>query len=371
MFFKSTKNRTAKQLLQQMDSLGGLNNAYTGCDRTCYYGKVTITDAEKFFDIMSDCFFNGLFLDEEMETEKGVVCSEIDKYEDDFMDCCIDGLNSELFKGTKFSHPILGSKKSVMSITKEDLKEYRQKNNSSGHLIISVCGGVSFEDSQKYVEKYIIPKYTQKETPIVYKNHQIYLPKIQNILVKITKETNQVYFLASTPTIRSDEDEFLKLQMGSIMFGGTMSSRLFERMREKEGIVYHVQSSTDSTSLCGTFNISFITEKSTAERALKAYKEEVVKVIESGFSEKELDNTKHLLKTNITIANEDIDSRARKNAIYLLTKGEKYNIDETLEKVSNIKLDELNNAFIKMLNQNFIYSTVSKNGDLDILKILK
>ena len=371
MFFKSTKSRSAKKLLQELDSLGGLNNAYTSYDRTCYYGKVILSDVEKLFQILSDCFFNGLFLEDELNTEKGVVCSEIDKYEDDFMDCCVNNLNEELFKGTNFAHPILGSKQSVMSIKKEDFEEYRTKNNSSGRLIVSISGGVDFQKAQNLVEKYILPNYKTKEEPIVYKNTNLYIPKIEKNLVTLKKDTNQVYFLGVTPTIRSEDDNFLKLKLASIIFGGTMSSRLFTRMREKEGIVYQVQSFLDNLCLCGNFGVSFITEKSTAKKALKAYKDEVQKVLNDGFSEEELKNTKHLFKTNLLIADENIDSKSRKNAASLLEKGESFDVFKTIEEIENIKLADLNDSFSTMLKQDFMYSIVSKNDDLDVLNLLK
>ena len=371
MFFKSTKNRTAKQILEEMDSLGGLNNAYTSQDRTCYYGKVTIENAEKMFDILSDCFFNGLFLEEELKTEKGVVCSEIDKYEDDFMDCCANNLNNEFFKGTNFAHPILGTKQSVMSITADDLREYREKNNSPGHLIISVSGGVDFEEADHFVTKYILPNYKTTEKPVVYKDSPCFKPKFEKNLVKLKKETNQVYFLTSTPTIRCEREDYLKLYIGSIMFGGTMSSRLFQRMREKEGIVYVVQSSVETQALCGNFSCYLITEKSTAERAILAYKDEVLKVIKDGFNENEFNNTKQLLRTNLLISDDNLDLKARRNAGNLLNEGEVYDLQENLDKISKISLKDVNDCFKKMLKQEFIVSIVEKDNNIDYLKLLK
>ena len=371
MFFKSTKNRSAKQILEEMDGLGGMNNAYTSQDKTCYYAKVTVENAEKMFDILSDCFFNGLFLEEELKTEKGVVCSEIDKYEDDFMDCCSDALNAELFKGTNFSHPILGTKKSVMSITADDLKEYRQKNNSPGHLIIAISGGVNFEEADYFVKKYVLPNYKITEEPLVYKTTPCFEPKIKNNLVKVKKETNQVYFLTSTPTIRCEHKDYLKLYMGSIMFGGTMSSRLFQRMREKEGIVYVVQSSIETQALCGNFSCYLITEKSTAKRAILAYKDEVLKVIKDGFTESEFENTKQLLKTNLLISDDNLDSRARRNASSLLNEGKIYDLQKILKEISQISLEEVNDCFKQMLQKEFIVSIVEKDNNIDYIKLLK
>lgn len=371
MFFKSTKNRSSKQLLQEMDKLGGMNNAYTSHDKTCYYGKVISDDAEKFFEMLSDCFFNGLFVDGEMQTEKGVVCSEIDKYEDDFMDCCMDALNKDMFDGTNFAHPILGSKASVMSITADDLKEYRAKNNGPGKLIISVFGGVPFEKADELVQKYVLPNYRTKEEPIIYANQKLYVPQPKSNVVFTKKDTKQVYFLTSTPTIRVGDPDYLKLQIASIMFGGSMSSRLFERMREKEGIVYYINSALSTLALCGCYNASFITEKSSAEKALKAYYDEVQRIINDGFSEKEFQNALHMLKTNTIMRDDDIDVKAFRDASSYLYTGKLYDAEKVIEEANSIKLDDLNKAFANLLKKESFCSIVMKEEDKKILDLLK
>ena len=371
MFFKSTENRTAKQLMVELDRLGGMNNAYTSYDKTCYYGKVTNEDVENIFDILSDCFFHGLFLEKEMETEKGVVCSEIDKYEDDFMDCCIDALNNKMFEGTNFSHPILGSKKSVRSITSNDMKEYREKNNGPGKLVITVIGGISFDKADELVKKYVLPNYKTCEAPSIYGTTYLFVPKINQKIITTQKDTKQVYFVASTPTIRLESPDYLKLQIASIMFGGSMSSRLFERMREKEGIVYYVSSYQDSLALCGNFSSMFITERPTAERAIKAYYDETQKVLNEGFSKTEFANAIHMVKTNLLMKTDNIDAKQQQYANNVLYKNELYNVQKVIENAENIKLDDLNKLFIDVLKKDYVYSLVLSDKNDELLKLLK
>ena len=371
MFFKSTKKRNTKNLLQEMDFLGGFNNAYTSYDRTSYYGKVINEDAEQFFEILSDCFFNGEFKEEEMETEKGVVCSEIDKYEDDFMDCNQDALYKELFKGTNYSHPVLGSKSSVMSITSDDLKEYRRKNNGPGKLIVSVFGGIPFEKADEFVQKYVIPNYHTKEEPVFYKNSQIKLPQTEKRVVTTEKDTKQVYFIASRPTIRMDNPDYMKIQIASAIFGGTMSSRLFERMREKEGIVYYVGSYITTLPMCGNHFVSFITERGTAERAIKAYYDEVQKIINDGFTEKEFQNAIHMFKTNLLMKEDDVSVKFVREATNYLYDGFVEETEDLIEKVCSLKLDDINKTFINLLKQESAISLVLKDKNDSLLKLIK
>lgn len=372
MFFKSTKNRTSYQVNLELDSLGAGGNAYTGHDRTCYYSKVVNDKTEKLFDILSDCFFNGLFLEEEIKTEKGVVCSEIDRYKDDFLDCAIDAFNQEMFEGTSFAHPILGSKESVNSITAQDLKRYRQENNTPHRLIISTAGGVSDEEIERLVEKYVLPHLIGEKSPLVYKDTKQTKIQVKQHFVFTPKDTQQVYFLTGTPISRKDSPDFAKAQLASIIFGGTISSRLFQRLREKEGIVYTAQSMCDSLALSGVFNAFLITNKDTAKQAISAYKDEVQKVIDSGFTQEEVNQGKILIEANIKISNDSLDSRARRNASSILDKGIMYNSKEQIEKIRAISKDELNEYIKKVFeDENFLVSVVSKENNIDILELLK
>ncbi len=372
IFFKSTKNRSSLQVNLDLDNLGAGGNAWTSHDRTCYYSKTTNENAEKLFDILSDCFFNGLFLTEEIETEKGVVCSEIEMYEDNFLSCAGDAFNNLMFKNTNFSHPVLGSKESVQSITSDDFREYRLKNNSANHLIISTAGGVPFEVIEKLIDKYVLSKIEQKErAPVVY-NQDISKIVLSDNFVFTKKDTESLYFVIGTPTVRKDHPEYLTSKIVSVLLGGPMSSRLFQRLREKEGVVYAVSSFTDSTPISGVFNSYFITNKNSAQKAILAYKREVEDILEKGFSAEELKHCQTLMKTNIEIGNDDVTFRTRRNASSLLDEGKPYDKEKVGQKIFDIKLPELNDYARKILSdQNFLVSIVAKENDIDVLSLLK
>ncbi len=372
MFFKSTKNRSSYDVNLQLDNLGAGGNAYTGHDKTCYYSKVTTDQTEKLFELLSDCFFNGLFLDEEIRTEKGVVCSEIDRYQDDYLDCSIEAFNKIFFDGTSYSHPILGSKESVMSITSEDLKEYRKKNNTAEHLIISVAGGVCPEEIERFVKKYVLPNFEGVGEPVVYSNAEQTIFKPKQNLVFTQKTTEQVYLFYGCPIERIDNEKFILSRIGSILFGGVMSSRLFQRLREKEGLVYSVSSSVDSLAVSGCFTSFLITNKSNAKKAILAFKDEIDNFLEKGFSESELENGKTLLKANLKISNDNLSTRTIRNASYILDKGKCFDIDEEIQKIDSLALQDLNSHFRNILiNKNYIVSICANENDLNVLELLK
>lgn len=372
MFFKSTQKRNALEVNVDLDNLGAGANAFTGHDRTCYYSKVTTDKTEDLFEILSDCFFNGQFLEEEIKTEKGVVCSEIDKYQDDFLDCAINAFNENMFYGTNFAHPILGSKKSVLSITADDLREYRRCNNCPEHLIISTAGGVSSEEIEKLVEKYILPHLTGNNKPVVYSNTAAcnYIPKKKYIYTK--KDTQQLYFLMGCSSERKDDSKFILSQLASILFSGTMSSRLFTRLRENEGVVYSVSSSVDNLSVGGIFSLWFISNKSTAKQAILAVKDEINKVIEKGFSEEEIKKGKTILEANLKISDDNISSCVIRNASSLLDLGKPFDIEEKISAIQKITCDEVNSYFKNLLSkEEYLISVVSKDDDIDVAGLLR
>ena len=373
MFFKSTKNRSAFKVNLDLDSLGAGGNAFTSFSRTAYYSLVRTEDTEKLFDILSDCFFNGLFLDEEIKTEQGVVCSEIDRYQDSFFSCANDAYIQKMYAGSNFSHPVLGSKESVMSITADDLREYRQKNNDPSRLVITVAGGVPFEKIEELVEKYVLP-YTEthkNESVVLYKD------KAKDIILKdnyifTSKDTKQVYFLFGIPTVRLDSPDFRKLDFASIIFGGPMSSRLFQRLREKEGCVYTVRSDIDSLPLTGDFNVYFATNKETATQAVSSFKDELDKVVSDGFTEEEIERTKELIRANMAIKLDSVVSIGASNAMELINFNKPYNSEEKLKEMLSLTCEEINEFAKRVLSsKNFLVSIVAKEDDIDFISMLK
>lgn len=372
MFFKSTTTRTCEQLLTVLDSFGAEHNAYTSTEKTCYYGKVILDDIEKFVNILSDCFFNGVFAENEIETEKGVVCSEIDRYEDEFYDCCVEATSKELLKGTSYAHPILGTKESVQSITADDLRRYRQNNNCAKNVVIAFSGGVCQDLAEKLVEKYFLSHFDGECKPTIYFEKKPTTLTVQNKKIFVKKDTKQVYFLHATPTIRMDHEDFLKLKIASAMFGGLSSSRLFRRLREKEGLVYSVYSTVCSNTLSGFFDVFLSCIKENAEKAILAYKEEANKIINQGFSKDEVEQAKHLFVRNLILNNDSSQARTSAHVMSMIKQNKLYDIDEDIAKIEKLQADDVNEVFLKVLtSNNFVSCYLSNKDDIDVLNLLK
>ena len=373
MFFKSTKNRTTKQIINDLDRIGSYSNAATSREATKFYLTTTSNFAEKSIEILTDCLINSIYLENEIESEKKVVCSEIDMYNDDNLDLAFQNSIKNFFNNNfSYAHNVIGSKETVNSFTKDSLIEFHKNFYTSGRIVISTAGENNFDEIDKYVQKYILPNFPNKETPITYKNESIVnLIKNNGEVIK-KNDTEQFYFMAMSNGFSNSDRKSWLLSFASDIMGGSMSSRLYASVREEHGLVYGISTATMPLSNTGVAYLGFACNYSSAEKALQIIKEEFKKLKDYGFTQDELDLAKIQRKTHIIISDESSKNQSFLMASELVYKEKIRDIDEELNKIDNLKLEELN-EFIKEYLSNFCYyiTVVANKDEIDFMKILK
>lgn len=370
MFFKSTKNRKSEEITLAFDLLGQ-SNAFTSKMITQYFVNSTYDNAEKVFDILSDCYFNASFLEDELALEKGVIFSEIQRYEDSHFDVALNKLVNNVFDGLPLAHEIIGSRESVGSVTSDDLREFRRQFYDAPRLVITTAGGISFEEIESLVQKYVLVHFQGEKKPESYALPLASLD-IQPSFVFTEKQTEQMYLALGMDAVNRGHPDYHGHKLVALMLGGSMSSRLYSRIREKEGLVYHIHCSLESFAQHGALVVLWACDSENGQKALMSYKEEVQKVIKSGFTTKELERAKTQYITNLLIQDDKIMDKTLTNFDYLVFRNKKFRKDELIAKIKGYDIDKINEIALGVLqDRKFTVSVVAQNNNLDVLNLLK
>ena len=368
MFFKGTKTRDSYKIVQEFDEAGIQPNAYTSKDTTCYYTYGTNDSIEKSVELISDMFFNSVFDKVELEREKQVVLEEMLMYQDKPDVVCEISLEESFYKNTSFAHDIIGTKESVLNITREDILKYYKKHYSPKNIILSFAGNISLDEAEMLVNKYFEP-YFKKTENFVYNPKKLNY-NINKEQVKIVKSTKQAQvIIAYKTTNRYCEKETLIYSLISQILGGGMSSRLFQEVREKLGLVYTIQTYNEANNLAGLFSISFGTNLKNVPLALKTIKKVLLDVVNNGFTEEELNKNVKMAKTALKLKLDSPSFVATKIATCLQYKNEVYSKENTIKLIESITLNDINSFAKKLFSEeNFVITMVSKSNKLDLFK---
>ncbi len=349
MMFKGTQKRSAFAISDEMDRIGAQMNAFTGKDITCYYAKSTTENAGKAFEILSDLFLNSVFPPEEMAREKGVVIEEINMNEDTPDDLCLDLLGEAYYGRAGYGRNILGTRSNVSGFTREDIAAYMKKRYTTDNIVIAMAGNIDLDFADELAEKYFsdIPASKKEERQVVVNlNH--------GSLIR-HKDIEQIHFAVGYPSVkRYDELYDATLVMNSVL-GGSMSSRLFQTVREKLGLAYTVYSYNTSYAETGTL---VVYAGVNAENYIKSV-EAVYKCIEDikrkDITEEEFVRGKEQLKASSIFAQESTSSQMLLYGKELLYSGKLYNFEERIDRVNAVTKEDVFNA----IDANFDESRMS------------
>ena len=257
MFFKGTKKRTAAEIAESFDRIGGQVNAFTSKEYTCYYAKVLDDHAEYAVDVLSDMFFNSVFDETELKKEKNVVFEEI-KMVDDTPDDIVHDLLSEASYGSHaLGYSILGTVDTLETFNGDTLRDYMARFYTGDHVVISIAGNITDEVIEQLKGTFSMVK------PTTFKHQDDRPTFLSNTIVR-KKETEQAHLCLGYPGLAIGEKNVYALVLLNNLLGGSMSSRLFQEIREKRGLCYSVFSYHSSYQDSGMLTIYAGTAKTSA-----------------------------------------------------------------------------------------------------------
>ncbi|MDN4523405.1 M16 family metallopeptidase [Fictibacillus fluitans] len=357
MFFKGTATRSAREIAESFDSIGGQVNAFTSKEYTCYYAKVLDTHAPRALNVLSDMFFNSAFDEQELLKEKNVVLEEIKMYEDTPDDIVHDLLSRASFHQHSLGYPILGTENTLNTFTGQTLRNYMEDYYTPENVVISVAGNVE-ESFVKEIED-LFGSYSGSQTA-----SNLQTPVFHSQKIARKKETEQAHLCLGFPGLSlKDPDTFSLIVLNNI-FGSSMSSRLFQEVREQRGLAYSVFSYHSAYRDNGLFTIYGGTAPNQLDELYDTVKMIVNDLQENGITDKELTNSKEQIKGSLMLSLESTNSRMSRNGKNELILNYHRSLDEMVQLIDGVTTESVDSLIEKIFSQECSASLVSPTGEL-------
>lgn len=328
MAFKGTARRNAQAIAEEMDNVGGQLNAYTSRDHTAYYAKVLKEDLPLAVDILSDILLNSVMDADELAREQHVVVQEIYQADDTPDDIIFDHFQATAFPDQPIGWPVLGKEPLVRAITSQGLKDYMATNYGADNMVISAAGQIDHDVFVALVEKAFadLPAKTAvHETPGVYKGGD-YREK---------RKLEQLHLVLGFGGLPYDDPDYYNLGALSTLLGEGMSSRLFQEIREKRGLVYTVYSASQSFSDTGLFSIYVGTGRGDLPKLIPVLCDEVSKV-QDAVGADEVKRARAQIKSGLLMSLESPSSRCGQHARQMMIYGRTIPTAEMIAKVDAV-----------------------------------
>lgn len=345
MLFKGTKTRTARQIAEEFDRIGGEINAFTSKENTCYYAKVLDHHGQLAVSILADMFFNSSFDQNELDKERQVVLEEILMSEDAPDDDVHEQLWRVMYPTDALGLPILGTNKTLSTFTYNTIRQYMEKYYFPENIVISVAGNVT-NDLLLHIEK-LFGRYERTEKAVETKLTD---PTFHSGRFVKERDVEQSHLAISYPAIgmkHPDLNSFIALNN---IIGGNMSSRLFQEVREERGLAYTIFSYQSCYADVGAFTIYGSTNNQQLSIMHETINETLQKVRTEGIKETELSNAKEQLKGSFVLGLESTNSRMSRNGRNELLHGRHKTIDETIAEIDLVSMDKVDRLIESILS---------------------
>lgn len=328
MAFKGTARRSAQQIAEEMDNVGGHLNAYTSRDHTAYFAKVLKDDAPLAVDIVADILLNSTMDAEELEREKHVIVQEISQVNDTPDDIVFDKFQAQAYPDQPMGWPVLGSEDLVRSVTSEQLKSYLGEHYAASDTIVAASGNIDHDAFVVQVDKAFAayrPNAAIKTVSSAYGGGEH----------REDRDLEQVHLVLGFPGVAYGDADFYNIAALSVLMGEGMSSRLFQEIREKRGLAYSVFSSTQSFSDTGLFTIYTGTGPDEVKTLIPVLCEEIRKAAGT-ISPEETKRAKAQIKSGLLMSLESPSNRASQRARQLVVYGRLLTTQEMIERIEAV-----------------------------------
>lgn len=351
MLFKGTPNRTAKQIAEEIEGRGGVLNAFTDKQTTCYYCQVLAEDSKPSLEVLSDMVLNSLIDAEELDREKQVVVEEIRRGEDDPGSQVHDLHLQSRWKENILGLPVIGTKESVLSFKRDDLTSYMARRYRGSNLMIAAAGKVDHDEVAAWAESL----YSNVEPGG--KRDSLARPQGAAGNNYHGKEVEQVHFCIGTDSPSPYDEDYFPLMVLDEILGGGMSSRLFQEVRERRGLAYAIGSYALSYSSGGAWTVYGGTSAATWPEVQRVVREELDKMMEAGPENEEVEKAKRALAGTLILSLEGTGSRMRRMARTEMTYGREITADETVNKIRSVTPEQVKALAQKMFDPALVSTT--------------
>ena len=345
MLFKGTRNRTSKQIASEIDNLGGQINAFTSKECTCYYVKLLDSHIDIGIDVLSDMILNSKFNEDDLDKERSVIIEELKMYEDSPEDLAYDLLTENIYKNDPLGMNIIGTEESLKRLNREKLLDYFNKYYVPNNSVIAISGNFNFDEIiNKIEEKFKVWKKRDV-------NVDIKKAEFKSCFLTKNKDIEQVNLTMSLEAVPLENDkEVYALAVINTVFGGSISSRLFQKIREEKGLVYSIYSSQSLYRKCGELGIFASMSNEHLKEVYESIIEEIKIMKKYYLTDQEIKESKEQLKGSYILGLESTSSRMMSIGRSLLLNNKVESTDDILKSIDNVDRETVKIVIDKIFN---------------------
>ena len=355
MVFKGTQKRNALQISEDIENVGGQTNAYTSREFTAFYAKMLKKDIELAIDVIADFIVAPTFDQIEMTKEKEVVIQEIKQSIDTQDDAVFDYFQEDAFKNLPLGRTILGPENNIRGFDADILRRYMKSHYGADNMVVVAVGNLDHDLFVKMVQERLES----------YEGKASFSIEPQNYAGGFTyqkRDIEQIHLLLGFKGVPYKDPMYYPVSVFSTIFGGGMSSRLFQEIREKRGLVYTVYSFTNSHTSSGLFGIYAGTTSQELNQLIPVVADEIKKVCQEKITDKELERAKTQLKASMLMALESSSSTAEVMARQTLIHHRIIPTDEVISNVERVSKEDIQKAAQMLFVSNPTYTLL---GNVD------
>jgi len=359
MAFKGTKSRSALQIAETIENVGGDINAYTSKEITAYYVKLIAEDLPLGIDILTDILQNSTFAEDELNRERGVVLQEIGMYLDQPDDMIFDYWQEKAYPNQSMGRSILGKTDIIKNITRDQVKDFMTSHYNPNKMIVSAAGKINHDEFVEQISKSCV------NLPIGTTNNRE-TSKYFSGEYREEKDLEQIHLLLGFEGIDYHSEDYYSLLVYSSLLGGGMSSRLFQEIREKRGLVYGISSFSSSYTDTGLFGIYAGTGNTQIEELIPVLCYEL-KNSPNSISEKEINRGKAQLKASLMMGRESAFRRCESAARQLLVFNKVIDPIDTIKQIDAVSKDTVQKIAKKIVSGAMTISSIGPIKKLETL----
>jgi predicted Zn-dependent peptidase len=340
LVFKGTKTRSAYAIAKSLEALGGDLNAYTTREYTCYHALVLKDHWTKALDVLCDLISNMQISTNDFKLEKGVILQEIAMTDDNPEELIYDVLFEKVYAGNPVAEPILGTVKSVASMSQKKVADYYKSRYTGKNIIVSVAGDVEHEVFLDAVNQRLAKK---KKAQF---NITRQRPRWKTARTVVEKTSEQVHLLMGLPTASFQDPRRFEAYIVNTLLGGGMTSKLYQSVREKKGLVYTIHSMLNTFVDTGSMMVYAGTDLKSIRKVTELVAKEFQKLKRDGISKSDVELFKTQVVGSILLGSDDIENRMSSIAVNEMVFGEYRSVDAVIQQIQKVTRESVN-EFIK------------------------
>ncbi|MFD6198262.1 M16 family metallopeptidase [Mycobacteriaceae bacterium NPDC060252] len=348
LLFKSTPTRSAADIAESIDAVGGELNAFTAREQTCYYAHVLDSDLELAIDLVADVVLRGRCASEDVEIERDVVLEEIAMRDDDPEDLLGEAFLGSLFGDHPIGRSVLGSSESISTMTRAQLHSFHVRRYRPERMVLAVAGNIEHDRVVRLARKYFKSHLDSSVTTVAPRKGSGRVTAKPGLEL-VSRDGEQVHLSLGVRTPGRGWQYRWALSVLNSALGGGLSSRLFQEIREQRGLVYAVYSTVDTFSDTGALSVYAGCSPERFDEVAKVTSQVLASVVEDGFTAVEINRAKGALAGGLVLGLEDSASRMNRMGRSELNNGKHRTISATLDKIAAVTTDEVNGIARQLL----------------------